>query len=163
MIWSLHSCLIIKKRYLPKTQIQTERLIFMGTWKENLNRNGIRKISIDLTPVRELANSFIEWEGETPDNTSIKIETSIDGGNTWDECTNEEAIPNLPDNLEDVTLEVKQKLETKNSNETPILKYLKIKINTIKYVLHEGSGIGNGEHDSRVFYVWKVKHKGEGV
>ena len=82
------------------------------TWANILGKGTRQSYTLDLSPVGELSDSLIEWSSTEPDDTNITIETSIDNGETWQEATNGGSIPNLPDNLEDVELLVRQTLET---------------------------------------------------
>ena len=113
-------------------------------WKEVFGTGTRQSPQLDLSPVDELADSLIEWTTTEPTDTDIVIETSIDNGETWQEATNGESIPNLPDNLEDVELLVRQNLSTSDSTVTPRLDYLKVRVNTIKYTADlVGNGIAN--------------------
>jgi hypothetical protein len=86
---------------------------------------------IDLTPVGYVCGTAISWEATMPPNTSVIIETSIDGGVTWQACTNKGRIPgiNYGDNLVGKQLLIREKLSTSDVATTSQLNKLTLAIN----------------------------------
>jgi hypothetical protein len=77
-------------------------------------------------------NSLIYWDATTPDGTNIVVETSIDNGTTWNECSIYQPIPldyNVP-NTDDITILIKKTLSTEDSKKTPTLYSLSLNIET---------------------------------
>lgn len=70
---------------------------------------------------------------------NVDIETSVDGGSTWDTVTNGSTIPNI-DNAN--TLDVRQTLETSYTTVTPVLESLEVRIKDIVTTSHSGNGAG---------------------
>jgi hypothetical protein len=91
---------------------------------------------IDLTPVGYVCGTAISWEATKPPNTSLVIETSIDGGLTWQACTNKGRIPgvNSGDNLAGKQLLLRQKLSTSDVAVTPTLQSLTVQVNHEEWV-----------------------------
>jgi len=80
---------------------------------------------LDLSAVGNVESSSISWQ-ETLNSQTITIETSIDGGSTWQTATNGGAIPNLPANP--TTLDVRQVLSTTDTTVTPRLESLEVEV-----------------------------------
>jgi len=80
---------------------------------------------LDLSAVGNVESSSISWQ-ETLNSQTIIIETSIDGGSTWQTATNGGAIPNLPS--DPTTLDVRQVLSTTDTTVTPRLESLEVEI-----------------------------------
>src|SRR5437899_1168144 len=55
--------------------------------------------SYSMSHVNILKSTFISWLATEPANTSVQIEYSIDGGNSYTVCTNNSPLPNLPAGL----------------------------------------------------------------
>ncbi len=51
--------------------------------------------SLDLSPVVRAGYSSVSWTEYKPINTTITVQTSIDGGSSWQTCTNGSTIPNI--------------------------------------------------------------------
>lgn len=60
------------------------------------------------------------------DSLLTTIETSVDGGSTWQTATNGGAIPNLP--ADPTTLDVRQTLSTTDTTVTPVLSSIEVSI-----------------------------------
>jgi len=80
---------------------------------------------LDLSPIDTVASSQISWQ-ETLNAQSITIETSVDGGSTWQTATNGGSIPNLPANP--TILDVRQVLSTTDTTVTPRLESLEVEV-----------------------------------
>lgn len=52
--------------------------------------------SYDISAVNILKSSFITWKSTEPANTSVVIKYSLDSGNSYTQCTNNAALPDLP-------------------------------------------------------------------
>src|SRR5690606_7560682 len=64
------------------------------------NQSGYRIApALDLTPVRVVRSSRVEWDAIEPPGTSVTVETSVDGGNTWQPIANGEPIPGLHEGM----------------------------------------------------------------
>jgi|GEM_PF-615955 len=98
-----------------------------GTWVSQ---------SLDLTPVGQAATSRISWSADTPPGTSISVEASLDGGQTWAPCTNGGAIPgiNVGDDLTGKSLLVRVTLSTTDTSVTPVLHSLTVEVNHEEWV-----------------------------
>ena len=79
---------------------------------------------LDLSAVGNIESSTISWQ-ETLNSQTITIETSVDGGTTWDTCTNGGSIPNI---VGASTLDVRQTLSTTDTTATPVLESLEVEI-----------------------------------
>src|SRR5690606_14605514 len=79
--------------------------------------------ALDLTPVGTAAASSISWTATTPAGTAVQVETSLDGGQTWDVATNGGSIPGITSgmDLDGVSLLVRQTLTTQDTTVTPVL------------------------------------------
>ena len=76
----------------------------------NYLTQGTRKSpQLNLSAVGSVESSSISWQ-ETLNSQTITVETSVDGGSTWQTATNGGAIPNLP--ADPTTLDVRQTLNT---------------------------------------------------
>lgn len=84
--------------------------------------------SVSLASAGTLGNSLIQWYSTEPNSTSILIETSIDGGSTYQTCTNGGAIPNLTvgQSLSGVGVLVRATLNASNASIVPVLHGLTI-------------------------------------
>jgi len=79
--------------------------------------------ALSLNALGSVYSSLIQWNSSEPTNTDIVIEASIDGGSTWQTCTNGGSIPQLPNgtNVVGKSLLVRETLNTQNANATPTL------------------------------------------
>ena len=110
-----------------------EKYPFSDGVKDRHYSNGQRQSSqLDLSQVNDVESSTISW-AETLNSQTITIETSVDGGSTWQTATNGGAIPNLPS--DPTTLDIRQTLETNDTTETPSLQSLTVFVNGIVYRL----------------------------
>jgi len=102
-----------------------------ATWTDNyiswnLDGTGTRQSpQLDSSPAGTIESGTISWV-ETLNSQTITIQTSTDGGSTWDTCTNGGSIPNLTDSTS--TLDVRQMLETTDTTVTPRLESLEVEI-----------------------------------
>jgi hypothetical protein len=88
--------------------------------------NGTRQSpQLDISAVGNVESSSISWQ-ETLNSQTITIETSVDGGSTWQTATNGGAIPNLPS--DPTTLDVRQVLSTTDTTVTPRLESLEVEV-----------------------------------
>jgi hypothetical protein len=95
-----------------------------GTWTTN---------NISLNALGYAGSSVIEWNDTTPDNTTLAVQTSIDGGTTWATCTKNAAIPNIIPgaSMASKNLLIQATLTSQNANATPQLHGLGVIINSI--------------------------------
>jgi alpha-tubulin suppressor-like RCC1 family protein len=70
------------------------------------------------------SSNAISWDADVPTNTTLTIQTSVDGGSSWQTCTNGQPIPNLV-NATNV-IKVKQLFTTTVTSVTPTLQNLSI-------------------------------------
>lgn len=98
------------------------------TWKEVLGTGTRQSPQLDLSTISTVESSSISWTTTEPTDTSIEIETSVDGGSTWDTATNGGEIPNLPTNP--TTLDIRQTLETTDTTVMPSLESLEVYVTT---------------------------------
>ena len=90
-----------------------------AAWINNYSPTGNRlSPTIDLSTIGSVESSTISWV-ETLNGETIDIETSVDGGSTWQTATNGSSIPNLIST--DTTLDVRQTLSTTDTTITPRL------------------------------------------
>jgi hypothetical protein len=77
----------------------------------------------DLSSAGIVQDSLIFWDGSFPNSTEIVVEASLDGGNTYLECTNGKAIPGLDHggSLSGVSLLIAVSLLTPNANIQPFV------------------------------------------
>jgi len=131
------------------------------THYDNLVANNLIKVNtgtrqspqLDLSAVNDVASSSISWT-ETLNSQTITIETSIDGGSTWDTCTNGGSIPNISGAN---TLDVRQTLSTTDTTLTPVLESLEVDIDTA--VVNEDTGVLQ-ETETHTFYPFKFNDTG---
>lgn len=92
--------------------------------------SGVRTTpSMNLSSVGIASSSKISWQQTLPADTTITIETSLDGGTTWQTATNGEEITNVKGtDLTGKSLLVKQTLSTTNIANKPTLHELNISI-----------------------------------
>lgn len=92
-----------------------------GTWTSQ---------PIDLSSVGQAAASVISWQADTPPGTSITVEVSLDGGQTWQPCANGSEIPGiLPGmDLSGKHLLVRATLSTSDTAVTPVLHSLTVEV-----------------------------------
>lgn len=90
--------------------------------------------TVDLTSANTAISSTIDWNAITPTNTSLTVETSLDGGTTWQAVTKGGQIPGIVSgtNLSGKTLLVRQKLNTSNMEVTPQLQDITVTVNGVK-------------------------------
>jgi hypothetical protein len=80
---------------------------------------------LDLSAIGTIESSSISWQ-ETLNFQTITVETSVDGGSTWQTATNGGAIPNLPS--DPTILDVRQVLSTTDTTVTPRLESLEVEV-----------------------------------
>jgi len=118
------------------TQNNSDGTIYGAQWISGYASSGTR-----TSPVYNIANdsilvsSITNWIANTPIDTSVVIETrvSLDGGTTWSDwqqCTNGGAVPGLPvgTDLSNARIQIRQTLNTNNTNVTPELNNVTIQI-----------------------------------
>lgn len=78
---------------------------------------------VDLSAAGVCGNSLIAWEADTPDTTSAGVEISLDGGISWQECTNGGPIPDLSPGLSltNTNIQVRATLTAGNATLQPVL------------------------------------------
>lgn len=88
--------------------------------------------ALDLSPAGIAASSSISWTATTPAGTGVTVETSLDGGATWQQATNGGAIPGITPgtNLAGKSLLMRQTLSTTDTTVTPKLHDLAVRINS---------------------------------
>lgn len=101
------------------------------------NSRGVAVYDAPLPPIINLVNSTIEWSSNTPNNTSVEVETSIDD-EVWTACVSGAEIPSMPkeSGYSNITLRIKVTLRTDDEHVTP-------SVENIRVILHDSG-------DSRV-------------
>ncbi len=61
----------------------------------NFSSTGNRQKTVSISGASIVKNSTITWTSLVPANTTLTIQTSIDGGTSWQTCTNGQTIPGL--------------------------------------------------------------------
>lgn len=84
--------------------------------------------ALDLSPAGIAVSSKIAWTASTPSGTSIVVETSLDGGATWQPCTNGGPIPGITPGTDVTgkTLLIRQTLTTTDPSVAPTLHELTV-------------------------------------
>lgn len=84
--------------------------------------------ALDLSPAGIAVSSKIAWTASTPSGTSIVVETSLDGGATWQLCTNGGPIPGITPGTDVTgkTLLIRQTLTTTDPSVAPTLNGLTV-------------------------------------
>lgn len=77
--------------------------------------------SVDLTSTGTAWDSYIGWNATIPGSSTLLMEASLDGGNTWKTCTNGAAIPVIArgTNLAGVGLKFRTTLSTNSVDQIP--------------------------------------------
>ncbi len=95
---------------------------------------------LNLSPLTTNPGLLLSWQADEPEETSITIETAVtDSEETppdeqdWEEQTNGELISNVPEDLTNCCLWVRQTLETEDTSATPILKQVQVYYGTEIY------------------------------
>jgi len=93
---------------------------------------------ISLLTVNMAYGSKITWDAEEPEGTEVIIETSINGGETWEKAINGGSVPSIRDqsDIREEKLLIRQTLITSNTLFTP-------KLNSLEVVIDEGITIYN--------------------
>lgn len=89
---------------------------------------------LPLTSVDRYSSSRISWEETTPTDTTVLVETRIDGG-SWDPATSGAEIPGLvyDDFLAGVELETRITLSTTDDTATPAVENLRIFFDPLEF------------------------------
>ena len=114
--FGMHDELLISEEAHTDEQIQ--RMYNQTLPLERMASGNRLSPTIDLSPIGSVESSIISWT-ETLNGETIAIETSVDGGSTWQTATNGSSILNLTDT--DITLDIRQTLSTTNTTVTPRL------------------------------------------
>lgn len=99
--------------------------------------SGNREFSIDISSVGTLDTSSVSWSNTTPTNTTVSIQSSVDGKATWQTVTNGGSIPNLTDSVN--TIWFRQNLSTTNTAATPSLDTFTVNVNEVSITYLHGS------------------------
>src|SRR5690606_38107941 len=85
---------------------------------------------LDLSPVGTAAGSSIAWNAITPAGTSVTVETSLDGGATWQVATNGGPIPGISagTDLRNARLQTRVTLQTTDPTVTPRVDSLTVEV-----------------------------------
>ena len=105
---------------------------YFWEWDLKLNSSGTRITNpIDLSGVTNVSSSVINWINTIPSGSTLTIETSLDGGTSWQSATNGGSIVgiNNGDNLNGKTLLIRQSFLLGTSSTSPSLESLDITIN----------------------------------
>lgn len=88
--------------------------------------SGVRQSPALNIGLSRLNTSTINWDADMPSGTSLLIETSVDGGASWQAATNNGLIPNLTngEDLTGKTLLVRQTFTSTNNGHAPLLRSL---------------------------------------
>lgn len=91
---------------------------------------------LDLSPVGIAASSVISWTADTPLGTSVGVDVSLDGGQTWQPVTNGEPVPGITPgmDLSGKSLLWRENLVTSDPTKTPTLKALAVQVNHEEWV-----------------------------
>ncbi|MBE3590014.1 MAG: hypothetical protein IMW98_04205 [Firmicutes bacterium] len=92
--------------------------------------------ALDLSPVGVATSSAISWTADTPAGTSVSVDVSLDGGQTWQPATNGEPVPGITPGM-DLTgkqLLWRERLSTTDTTKTPTLQSLTIQVNHEEWV-----------------------------
>ena len=81
--------------------------------------SGSRITELDTSNVVTTTGHYIEWLADVPTDTSLTIESSVDGKSTWQTCTNGDPIPNYTESVDKIY--VKQTFSTSDSSKSPSL------------------------------------------
>jgi hypothetical protein len=65
------------------------------THRENKKAGTRTAPAVDLTPAGTAVQSIITWNATTPANTTLVVDTSLDGGANWSPANNGAAIPGI--------------------------------------------------------------------
>lgn len=81
-----------------------------------------------LATVATAYASIVQWNEIKPSGTNILVEASIDGGSTWQTCTNGGTIPQITAglNVSASTLKIRETLTTNQVSKTPYLEALTV-------------------------------------
>jgi len=83
---------------------------------------------LSLNAVKWIAESSVSFSGSTPASTAVIVETSVDGGATWQTATSGNAISNIPANGSGNTVSVRVSLSTTDIAITPIMANLTLTV-----------------------------------
>jgi hypothetical protein len=120
------------------------------TCTDSVSTPSLYDISLTITPARQPSGSWespalalsavgiassssITWNGNVPANTTMIIQTSLNGGSTWQTCTTSgQAIPNITPgyNCSGKSLLVKVSMTCTDSVATPTLNDISVSVNT---------------------------------
>lgn len=89
-----------------------------------------RSPSRDLSTIKRVGSSRISWEQTNPGESSVLVETSVDGGVTWQVATSGQPVPGLTYDVDVVgkTLECRQRLQALDPTQTPTLRNLMVEV-----------------------------------
>ncbi len=101
----------------------------------NYVTSGVRIRDIDISSVGKSGAGMISWTKATPTNTTIIIETSLDGGATYQPCTSGSSIPGITVGYDCTgkTLRLRETLTTTDTTVTPVLYDLSLSLTTEYY------------------------------
>src|SRR5690606_16419561 len=87
--------------------------------------------------------SSISWTATTPAGTAVTVETSLDGGQTWQPATNGGAIPGITSgmDLDGVSLLWRETLTTQDGTAAPTLHSLTVHVASQEATVHDGPEI----------------------
>ncbi len=91
---------------------------------------------VDFSTVGQVGASAISWTADTPANTVVTVETSLDGGLSWAPASNGETVPGLRpgDDLTGKFLLARAKLSTAETSATPTLNSIKVEVRHDEWV-----------------------------
>ena len=98
---------------------------YFGAFGLQDNSTGYRTApTVSISACGTVLNSFIDWEADVPDNSTIDVQVSTNGGGAWTSCTRGGQIPGATPgtNVAGKSLLVRATLVANNSNVTPTLK-----------------------------------------
>jgi hypothetical protein len=98
---------------------------------------------IDLTPYVANRGNEITWTSTVPTGTTVKIETSIDGGLTWSVTVTGDSLRNFygGEDLNGIQLLIRVTMTTSNQYVTPSIQNIGVMFNEKNATLQQGSYI----------------------
>jgi hypothetical protein len=122
-------------------------------WDLRFNSTGNRQTNaIDIGTITNVSSSVINWNAIVPSGSTLTIETSIDGGTSWQTATKGGSIGgiNTGDNLTGKNLLVRESFTLGTSTTTPSLEDLTLTISQAQVVVEDDFTINLTQADFKV-------------